>query len=383
MQVVHWPLLYSNCSRKVMVEIAMQITDRVLRLVAELCMFREENSFLAVIDDPFYSLYLTGTETSHATILIDVEDGDLSLSIFTDNRYIEKFQNSVADLHDLRVTLSIDRMPQLTTSKKPVYLDESSMTLSRFKSIFDNASSDSTPYDIGKTLQRLRSIKDDDEIEKIGKATEIADESLLALLKRGLVGRSEVEVRRLLDLLLLEHGADAPSFPTIVASGSNASMPHATPSDRVIQGDDLVIIDFGATFNGYHSDTTRTIKASNRDFSAPEARIIEAVLAAHQHGVSEMKPGRTGGEIDMSVRNTFSEEDRPFFIHGLGHGVGLEIHEYPFIVPNSTDDISPRNVATIEPGLYFSGNCGVRIEDCYVISEAENIRLSRLPLVIA
>ena len=190
-------------------------------------------------------------------------------------------------------------------------------------------------------------------------------------------------MRRLLDVLLLEHGADAPSFPTIVAAGSNASMPHATPSDRVIQGNDLVIIDFGATFEGYHSDTTRTIKANNRDFSAPEARIIEAVLSSHQRGVSEMKPGKTGGEVDLCVRRTFSEEDEPFFIHGLGHGLGLQIHEYPFIVPNSNDDIAPRNVATIEPGLYFPGNCGVRIEDSYVISKDENTRLSRLPLVIA
>ena len=360
----------------------MQIAERVLRLVGELRMFREEGSFLAVIDDPFYSLYLTGTETSNATILIDVEDGELSVSIFTDNRYFEKFQNSLAKLQELRVKISTDKIPPLRTSKKPVYLDSSSMTLSRFQSIFDNVSPDPTHYDIGKTLQRVRSIKDDDEIEKISKATEIADASLLALLKRGVIGKSEVEVRRLLDILLLEHGADALSFPTIVATGSNASMPHATPSDRVIEGEDMVIIDFGATFEGYHSDTTRTIKASNRDFSASEARIIEAVLEAHEHGVSELKPGRIGAEVDLSVREKFGEENKPFFIHGLGHGVGLEIHEYPFLVPNSTDEISLRNVATIEPGLYFSGNCGVRIEDCYVISKAENTRLSGLPLVI-
>lgn len=361
----------------------MNISERILRLTEALQRYRGEDSFSAVIEDANYTRYLTGTESSNSTLYVEVAETDLSLTIFTDNRYLEKFKNALGHTNEFKVEVVAVSFGTLPISEKPTYIDTTTMSVARFNSIFPNRFLGSNLHDISKVLQRLRSIKDADEVEKIYKATDIADKSLLALLRKGLVGKTEVEIRRTLDQLLLENGADASSFPTIVAAGPNASMPHATPSDRVVEATDMIIIDFGATFEGYHSDTTRTIKASNRDFTAFEARIVEEVLSAHQCGVASLRVGASGGDIDQCVRDHMNADNRGRFIHGLGHGVGLEIHEYPFLVPNSTDEVSLQNVATIEPGIYYPNLFGVRIEDTYRVTSEGNLRLSSLPLVIA
>ncbi len=361
----------------------MKMVQRVLRVADELRKFRSEESNFALIDNPTYAQYLFGIDSSNVMILFDVADQELSIAIYTDPRYSEKFQSIIKPMTDLRIEVNSDKPLNLANAKRPIYIDSAHMTVANFNSIFEGGESNLQTFDAGKVLQSIRSIKDDDEIEALERATAIADDALLALLKRGIVGKSEIEVKRAMDQLLLQFGADEPSFSTIIASGPNGSVPHATPSDRVIEGNDLVIIDYGATYKGYHSDTTRTVKANNRQFDANESSTIESVLAAHQYGVTKVISGSIGNEVDKSVREFFSEDERKNFIHGLGHGVGLEIHEYPFLIPGSNDVISDRNVVTVEPGLYYPGMHGVRIEDCYVVQSGEKTKLSSLPLVIS
>ena len=249
----------------------MDTSERILRLIESLKDFQGNDAFLAIVDDPSDCLYLTNVESSNAVIYIDNKGSDSTVSIYTDNRYYEKFSSAIRKFSSIQVKVAIGELPKISCSAKPLYIDASSMSIARFRTICKDASLVDY-HDIGKVLQRLRSVKDDLEVEKLLTATQIADASLLALLQKGILGMTEIEVQRRLDQLLLEHGADSPSFSTIIASGPNASMPHATPTDRTIEATDLVIIDFGASYKGYHSDTTRTVKASNREFTAAEAR---------------------------------------------------------------------------------------------------------------
>ncbi|HEY2301751.1 MAG TPA: Xaa-Pro peptidase family protein [Acidimicrobiales bacterium] len=218
-------------------------------------------------------------------------------------------------------------------------------------------------------VEGLRRVKDAGELFRMLRAARIADEALGALLPSLAGGPTEVEFGRALDFAMRERGASGPAFETIVASGPNAAKPHHRPSERVVVEGDLVVVDFGATFDGYRSDMTRTVWVGE-PATAEQARIYAVVAASQAAGVAAVAPGVPAADIDRVCRQVIADAGwAEQFVHGTGHGVGLDIHEAPSVASSSSDTLSPGHVITVEPGVYLPGVAGVRIEDTVVVTD--------------
>jgi Xaa-Pro aminopeptidase len=218
------------------------------------------------------------------------------------------------------------------------------------------------------TVEALREVKDAGELALLRLACEAADAALSDLLDRGGLrpGRTEREVARELEALMLDHGADAVSFETIVAAGPNSAIPHHRPTDAVLATGDFVKIDFGALVAGYHSDMTRTfVLGKAADW---QLEIYQLVADAQRAGREALAPGVGLRDVDAAARQLIADAGyAEQFGHGLGHGVGLEIHEAPGIGATSAGALLAGSVVTVEPGVYLPGRGGVRIEDTLVV----------------
>jgi Xaa-Pro aminopeptidase len=233
------------------------------------------------------------------------------------------------------------------------------------------------PVGAGGAVETLRRIKDETELKAIAAASELADEVWRWSIERGLGGRSERDVSRAAEARIRELGGD-PSFPAIVAAGPNGALPHAEPGERQIGGGELVVFDMGAKLDGYCSDGTRTFAVGDPGERARE--VYETVRAAQATALDAVAAGIGGEELDGVAREVISAVGHgEHFGHGLGHGVGLEVHEAPRLSPRSEDTLAPGEVVTIEPGVYLPGNLGVRIEDLVVVTEDGCRNLSGLP----
>ncbi|TXI51384.1 M24 family metallopeptidase [Mycolicibacter arupensis] len=220
------------------------------------------------------------------------------------------------------------------------------------------------------TVEALREVKDAGEVALLRLACEAADAALVELVERGGLrpGRSEREVRRELEALMLDHGADAASFETIVATGPNSAIPHHRPTDAVLAAGDFVKIDFGALVAGYHSDMTRTFVLGPP--AQWQREIYEVVEAAQRAGREALRPGALLREVDAAARMVIAEAGYgQTFSHGLGHGVGLRIHEAPGINATADGTLLAGAVVTVEPGVYLADRGGVRIEDTLVVAD--------------
>ncbi|NLG47479.1 MAG: aminopeptidase P family protein [Gordonia sp.] len=221
------------------------------------------------------------------------------------------------------------------------------------------------------TVERLREVKDASEVESITSACAIADDALAALIERDAIapGRSERDVARDLEWEMFARGADAIAFETIVAAGANSAVPHHRPTDAVLAVGDLVKIDFGAVSRGYHSDMTRTfVLGEPADW---QREIYAVVSTAQQAGREALHAGASLAEIDAAARNVIVEAGYgDYYVHGLGHGVGLQIHERPGIGAAASGTLPVGATVTVEPGIYLPGRGGVRIEDTLVVTES-------------
>jgi Xaa-Pro aminopeptidase len=218
-------------------------------------------------------------------------------------------------------------------------------------------------------VEGLRLVKDAGEVARIAAAAAIADAALAEVLVMLGEGRTETEVALALDTAMRRLGSQDRAFETIVASGPNAAKPHARPTDRPIGVGDPVVIDFGATYDGYRSDMTRTFCVGGAP--APElARVFDVVTEAQAAGVAAVAPGVVTGDIDKVCRDRIGASGwADAFEHGTGHGVGLDIHEAPAVGQGSTAILTPGVVVTVEPGIYLAGLGGVRIEDTVVVTD--------------
>lgn len=241
-----------------------------------------------------------------------------------------------------------------------------------------NSVSACTLQSVSGELSRLRAVKSDEEIKKIAKAMEISGIAYNEFLKTVKIGQTERELRANLNHQLFLQGGDALSFDSIVASGENGAKPHAVPGDRKIQSGDFVTCDFGCVFDGYHADITRTFGVGN--ISQKQRDCYMAVKEVQEKSLRAVQPGKKCAELHNRAVEMFEKFGlASYFSHGLGHGVGVEIHEAPTLNAGSQEVLEIGNVITIEPGVYLEGEFGIRIEDTVVVSENGHINLNILP----
>ncbi len=217
-------------------------------------------------------------------------------------------------------------------------------------------------------LSALRLIKDAEEIAAMERAIDVAQKAMEQLLPEIKIGQTEKEIAARLTQLLMDGGADSIAFGPIVSAGPNGASPHAVPTERPLQEGDLLIIDWGCYVDGYPSDITRTFAVGDIDEEAK--RIYNAVKIANEQGKLASGPNSSGQDVDRASREVIEEAGYgEFFIHRTGHGLGLEVHEPPFMMEGNEVIMDPGNVITVEPGIYLPGKNGVRIEDDVVITE--------------
>ena len=220
----------------------------------------------------------------------------------------------------------------------------------------------------GGVVEAERAVKEPGEIERIAAAAALTDEVYVWLREQGLVGRAEREVAFALEHEMRRRGATDPSFPSIVASGPRGALPHASPADEPIERGTLVTLDMGVILDGYCSDCTRTWATGELPDDLDEA--YELTLRAQVAALDAVRPGPAGSEIDAVARDMIAGAGHgEHFGHGLGHGVGIEVHEAPRLARTGNDALVPGNVVTVEPGIYLPGRGGVRIEDLVVVTE--------------
>jgi len=230
-------------------------------------------------------------------------------------------------------------------------------------------------------VEGLRVVKDDGEVARIEAACTIADAALAAVAPRLEEGPTEAAFALELDTEMRRRGADDLSFETIVAAGRNGSRPHHTPSTRPIERGDLVVIDFGALVDGYHSDMTRTIAVGGPGaLDATQTRMVKVVRESQAAGVAAVRAGASARDVDAACRQVIEAAGwGDAFVHGTGHGVGLDIHEDPKVSWAADGTLAAGHVVTVEPGVYLPGHGGVRIEDTVVVTEHGCRTLTRAP----
>jgi len=228
---------------------------------------------------------------------------------------------------------------------------------------------------LNPVISRLRAIKDDEEIENLKKASEIVDKVFYEILNREMKGKSEREIAMSIEYAIKEFGADI-SFEPIVASGPNSANPHHKSSNRKIREGDIIILDYGAKYNEYCSDITRTIVIGNP--SEEIKKVYKIVNEAQEKAFQTVKEGIMAKEIDFMARETIRNYGYgEYFIHRTGHGLGLDVHEEPYITPNSEIILKEKMIFTIEPGIYLPNKFGIRIEDDIIIINNKGNKLTQ------
>ncbi|HLU73189.1 MAG TPA: Xaa-Pro peptidase family protein [Nonomuraea sp.] len=293
--------------------------------------------------------YLTGLTSSNAAVLVRADGSAL---LVTDNRYIEKTHGL-----DVQAVEASDVAGELAAPG--VGIEAAHMSVATYQRLGPGL------VPLGPLVEGLRAVKDDDELELLRTACAITDQAFADVLHTIGPGVTERDVARLLEARMIELGASKPAFDTIVAAGENGAIPHHAPTDRELRSGDLVTIDFGAAYQGYHADMTRTVCLGPP--AGWQREIYDLVAEAQRAGRHAVAPGAGAREVDAAARSVIAAAGHgDHFRHGLGHGVGLEIHEEPFLGPARTGRLEDRVPITVEPGIYLPGRGGVRIEDTLV-----------------
>jgi Xaa-Pro aminopeptidase len=333
---------------------------------------RERDQGAAMVaTDPSNIRYLSGFQGSNGALLL--HDGQAVL--VTDSRYVEQARSQVSGV---AVEQGNDVLAEAIrlAGDRPVLLEGDHLTAGRWEQLSED---DARLRLTRHVVEDLRAIKDDAEAAALAAACQVSQEALRAVLATGVRGRSERAVARQLEWLLAEGGGEGPGFASIVAAGPHSAIPHHRPTDRTIEQGDLLKIDFGATVAGYHADITRTfvVAAPAADW---QAELHDLVAAAHAAARAVARPGAPIADVDAAARTLIAEAGhREHFGHGLGHGVGLAIHERPLVGPRSSGTLAAGMAITIEPGCYLPGMGGVRIEDTVLIGDGGYRSLVTLP----
>lgn len=325
-----------------------------------------------LVTNPTNVRYLCGYSGSNGILLVS----EHSATIFTDARYELQAQAECFDVA-IRIEPNLFKAA-LEKEESTVCLFESThLTVAKLESIQVIAPKITfVPSEIA--VEVFRVVKDATEIGLIRQACQISTTALNAVIAQVRVGLTEKQVSHLLERTMIDLGADSIAFETIVASGPNSAIPHHQPTDRAICSGDLLKIDFGAKLSGYHSDCTRTFVVGKA--AQWQSEIHQAVLQAQSASRIILKAGVLGVHVLEQTTMSLTESGYlEFFRHGLGHGVGLEIHEDPFLSRALTDTLEAGTVVTVEPGVYLAGQGGVRIEDTVVVTETGYENLTVFP----
>jgi Xaa-Pro aminopeptidase len=310
-----------------------------------------------LVTNPVNVQYLFGFKSSNAALLVD-ED---AVRLFTDFRYAEAARAiDGVDFQETKRSLLWDLSERLSG---PIGFEADYVSYSGYETL---TAGRIQPVPRRGLVERLRAVKDEQELAAVKRACEITDSMFERLADERFIGRRERDVAWRIEQLFHEEGADQVAFESIVAAGPNAARPHARATEREIRTGETVVIDTGCIVDGYTSDYTRTFVTGPVDGVIKEAYAV--VLAAQQAGLETIRSGIAGVDADAAARRVVDETSfAGMFGHGLGHGLGLEVHEAPRMSTESTDTLMAGNVVTVEPGIYLEGRGGIRIEDDVVV----------------
>jgi Xaa-Pro aminopeptidase len=308
--------------------------------------------------------YLTGLASSNAAVLIPA-DGAVVLA--TDSRYALAAERDCPDLELITERFVEARLATEATVRgmRVVAFEAHEMTVERHAELAKTL----TLVAFGHAIEELRMVKEPTELELIATACRISDQALadtFSLIRPGLTERA---LAAALDRRMAELGAARPAFNTIVASGPNGAIPHHSPTDRPLRRGDLITMDFGAMYGGYNADMTRTVAVGEP--AGWQREIYDLVATAQQAGIQAAQPGADVADVDAAARDLIRDAGHEeHFQHGLGHGIGLEVHEAPLMGYGRTGKLGTRVPVTVEPGVYLPGKGGVRIEDVLVTGDS-------------
>ncbi|MGH2858595.1 MAG: M24 family metallopeptidase, partial [Solirubrobacteraceae bacterium] len=329
-----------------------------------------------MVSSPVNVRYLTGYTGSNGLVLI----GPDARVFLTDFRYVEQSAAEVGDAFDRRIVVEElitgleEALPAGTLRLAFEDAHVSVRTHARLQELLDGVQL----IPAGDPVEALRLIKEPDERRAIAEACKLADAALRAIIERGLVGRTERQIATALEREMIDLGAQRVSFDPIVAAGAQAALPHGKPRDVEIAAGELVVIDWGAELDGYCSDCTRTLATGPLDEEV--RRAYDLVHEAQLAGLAAVRDGVSGRDADAAAREVIDGAGHAeHFGHGLGHGVGLEIHEAPRLSKRSEAVLGTGNVVTVEPGVYLPGRFGVRIEDLAVVTDGGAEVLTSVP----
>jgi Xaa-Pro aminopeptidase len=310
--------------------------------------------------------YLTGFSGSNGAFAL-ASDG--SGTLFTDGRYGDQ---AAAECPGVDVVIARDLLASAAESMHGSWAVETHTLSVDEHAALAEATEDVDLLPATRLVERLREVKDVTEIECLKRACTISVGALTDLLTQPFAGRTERAVARDLEWRMFERGAEALAFETIVASGPNSAIPHHRPTDRAIEPGDLVKIDFGARVDGYHADCTRTfVVGPPADW---QQEIHAAVQASQAAGVEALRTGVPVADADQAARSILEEAGwLTYFTTGVGHGVGLEIHEDPYVGARNAGKLAACTTVTMEPGIYLPGRGGVRIEDTVLVGDTPQV----------
>lgn len=342
------------------------------RRVDRLCERLHDNEAVFITGRPNI-FYYSGFTSEDAYLLISHD----TCLIITDSRYMIQAHEQAKGFEVLDIKDGFEKVFSRTNAKYIGY-EENIMSVREYKHIRSRLRQNQDFIEMQNLIDEPRKIKDEKEIKKIAEAESIGDEAFSHILNEIKPGKTEKEIALELEFFMKRQGAEALSFDTIAASGKRSAMPHGVATDKKIEEGDFLTLDFGCVFEGYCSDMTRTIvigKASER-----QKEIYNTVLNAQTSAIDVIHEGIPCSEVDNIARSIINEAgygDK--FGHGLGHSVGIEIHESPSFAPKCNEKVRNGNVITVEPGIYIDGFGGVRIEDLIAVHDGTVTNLTHSP----
>ena len=347
--------------------------------------------YLTLLGEEVDGLLLTSRYSRHYGAEFDIAEGVAIVAkggcrYFTDSRYIESAENGIQGFEVLEMNRANNYIKRLNDAiadfgVTKLGFEERYMTVAEYTYFKNNLNAELVPFN--KQINGFRDVKEDWELNLMRKAQDITDKAFAEVITRIKTGMTELELQAELIYCLYKNGATGLAFDPIVVSGPNTSLPHGVAGERVIQAGDFITMDFGAQYQGYCADMTRTVAVG---FVTEEMeKVYNTVLEAQMAGLAITKAGTIGKDIDGAARKVITDAGYgEYFGHGYGHGVGLEIHESPSPSGANAEPMPENAVCSAEPGIYLPGKFGVRIEDVTIYKEGghENITASPKNLII-